>query len=453
MAIPAPTTELAISSGSGASSSFTPQANSVLIVFGCADRASNAPGVLSLSNTGGLTFTEIVSKQSANNTGVGQRIAAWRANVGPSPSSMTITVSSTSASVILKHAISFPQSEVSPGDWPSTSGEVTSGGDPDFDLGSVGANSAVVATVISNGTGAFSPPSGHTEIADAGSGFCRGTSAYMLATANPDGQFTSSNGKSQIIAFEVKPKVVYTWALDPAAFNWVGGDLSAYKKYTMELVSAEYRIAASAIDWLLTHRFDMATIAYNFVPVGLDVRYNRRFDFGIAAYQINPGDLTIQHNRYMELGSIEYRIAGGSMDIEVIESGVTTMTLTETDYEFIPGSISVVYNRVFALGAANYDVTSDVDFLYSRRYDMRSADYNIGGGDIDMSRTRHMEMGSAAYNIVSGEANAIFYLIWGLEEANYDIETEDEDGGFFVRNRWRDTAPYEPFWQDTGIYG
>jgi len=77
-----------------ASASFTPAANSLLVVF--AQVEGNAAGTAevpswSISNTGGLTFTKRVESPSLSAAYYGT-IVCWTAQVGGSPSAMTVTV-------------------------------------------------------------------------------------------------------------------------------------------------------------------------------------------------------------------------------------------------------------------------------------------------------------------------------------------------------------------------
>lgn len=78
------------------STSFTPAANSILIVFGAAYRVFNTISPPAASG-GGLTYNLIGT--ATLDTGIHRiSVRAWYAAVGGSPSSMQVTVSSTSAS-------------------------------------------------------------------------------------------------------------------------------------------------------------------------------------------------------------------------------------------------------------------------------------------------------------------------------------------------------------------
>ena len=79
--------------GSYTTGSFTPSANSLLTVIVCAETnngSSNISASLTITDSAGLTWTAITNVGNSTSWATGMR--AWRAPVGASPSSMTVTV-------------------------------------------------------------------------------------------------------------------------------------------------------------------------------------------------------------------------------------------------------------------------------------------------------------------------------------------------------------------------
>ena len=79
--------------GSYTTGSFTPSANSLLTVIVCAETnngSSDISASLTITDSAGLTWTAITNVGNSTSWATGMR--AWRAPVGASPSSMTVTV-------------------------------------------------------------------------------------------------------------------------------------------------------------------------------------------------------------------------------------------------------------------------------------------------------------------------------------------------------------------------
>lgn len=80
------------------SNSFSPPAGSVLVVSWVGNTAIGNPSAPSISNTGGLTFTQQNWRSSADSGGAHGQAAIWTAVAASAPGSMTVTVTTGSGS-------------------------------------------------------------------------------------------------------------------------------------------------------------------------------------------------------------------------------------------------------------------------------------------------------------------------------------------------------------------
>ena len=144
--------------------SFTPTANSLLVVSAGA-RALALPGLPTIGNTGGLTFTPIIDGLYDIGSGARARSRTWAAVIGSSPGGMTVT-SSTTAGRICIAVIEI----IGQGGIPANAAATPSAtGDPTMVLGSAPAASSLVLAFLtgSRAGAAITPPTGFTELAEA----------------------------------------------------------------------------------------------------------------------------------------------------------------------------------------------------------------------------------------------------------------------------------------------
>ncbi len=206
MAISTPTAAQALKSAASASvvsDSFTPAANSELIVVGVGARSTAAASKPTISNTAGLTFTEL-GVATAGQFGGYAHIVVWRVSVGASPSSMTYTISSTSASRTGTWAYTFPQSEVSSGAWPAAIAQKTGGSSTAISPGPFGTDEAAIVFFASNqASDDLSDDSGYAELFEtSGSTFSRYRTTFDASS--PATSFTVSGQTNVMVAVALR---------------------------------------------------------------------------------------------------------------------------------------------------------------------------------------------------------------------------------------------------------
>lgn len=207
------------------SASFTPSANSKLFVCMAVqiDTSVDTMGLTSsISNTGGLSFTERGAYVSGGwSTGGGYNLygRVWHADVGGSPSSMTVTVDADSGggthcfySLIIFDVTGydtgnpFPQAQVTNVEDNSSSNSKSM----TATLGSAPTNGNMVIAFFGAGAdtgGGFATPTGFTAIVNQSQAYCQGAVFYSTSTTSTT--ITCSDvgndvGNSGVIAWELK---------------------------------------------------------------------------------------------------------------------------------------------------------------------------------------------------------------------------------------------------------
>jgi len=236
------------SSATLVSSAFTPTANSRLFVFAFAERAAHVVARdWNITNTGGLSFT--LQDQSTlydwnGDANYAANCIGWYADIGGSPTSMTVTVQPDLAGGSL-HYISlivfdvtgydtgtpFAQASVDNGaelgGGDSESGTLTLGGAPT-------SGNLVVAMFASSADtgGAFATPSGYTVLTSQNnSGYCHAgvfyhTSTTTAAVACTDLGDTVGNWGGIIFEMTLESGGDLSVSVDTATIDAVVGDIS-----------------------------------------------------------------------------------------------------------------------------------------------------------------------------------------------------------------------------------
>jgi hypothetical protein len=164
---------------------------------------SFTPTAFSIADSAGLSWDAIHSLGQYLGTSPGIRVKSWQAQVGPSPVSMTVTVSGSNCNNFTLHVFEITGSAVAA---PTNVDDATStSGDPALVLpGSPAASSAVISFTYHSGTGFDTVPTNFTSLrTTVFSTQTRMTTAYDAGLAGTGAAWSSTGANTIAIAFEV----------------------------------------------------------------------------------------------------------------------------------------------------------------------------------------------------------------------------------------------------------
>ena len=193
---PASKTADAAVANSVTSSAFVPLANYWLYAFGCARNSSgNLVTAPTISDTVGLSWSVIRDTLYDDASSPRIRGVLWRAQLGASTVSMTVTAAHASAGNMNLHVFQMPYGSLNG----NVNDALNAAGDPSASLPSAPAgDSMVLATFCFYGGATPTAPSGFTGIStiNNNSGALRSQVVYMMPTAAQTAAWTTSGTKS-----------------------------------------------------------------------------------------------------------------------------------------------------------------------------------------------------------------------------------------------------------------
>lgn len=184
------------------SASMTPTASALLVAFG-ASRASALVGAIGMSG-GGLTWTSLAAALMDTGAGLRNRSGLYAAIVPSSPSAMTVTASSTSATRMGLVVVQITGQSGIPGNAIGSVNAEAETGDPSMVLGSApAAASTVLCFGAFNGAVTVTPPAGFTELDELIATDLVIEVAYDAASAPTTNAYSTTNNRSTGAAVEV----------------------------------------------------------------------------------------------------------------------------------------------------------------------------------------------------------------------------------------------------------
>ena len=337
--------------GSYTTGSFTPSANSLLTVIVCAETnngSSNISASLTITDSAGLTWTAITNVGNSTSWATGMR--AWRAPVGASPSSMTVTVDCGANNIYeyLVDAIdstgydtSSPIGATATGGGSGSNGLGTDGA-ASITLSAAPASSSLVIGALggdTSSTGGVTYGTGWTELYDV-----RGPGEAFLQVQERTGSTSTTVGwndictsgtawKSLGLAFEVKAAasevtaaltgsssttssgtvgIAHDQAITGSAVTASAGTLSPLVEYSAALTGAEVTASAGTLAPVQTAALtgSAATVSAGSVASTRTVAISGS-EVETAAGTLTPGSETIA-----ELTGAEVTASVGSLAVE-----------------------------------------------------------------------------------------------------------------------------------------
>lgn len=192
--------------------SFTPGANTRVVVFGTAYRSNNVCGKPAISDSlGTLTWTELASVESSNTTTADLYTVIWISNdLGASPAAMTVTVTASPASALTASAVSVLTADTDGTALQTASGEDLSAGDPSFTFAAApGTSNIVLGCNWAVGGNQITKPTGYTNLYDntPTNVVARRHEVFYANASAPQGpnQSTSTNLRQTVVAVELAP--------------------------------------------------------------------------------------------------------------------------------------------------------------------------------------------------------------------------------------------------------
>lgn len=187
------------------STSFTPTANSLLMVHGWARiNAGATSAAFSIDNTGGLSFTLEEENPVASGSSPSGRVAVWSCAIGSSPSAMTVTITQTEAVQVILQIFDVLGAESSITNIGVDDSNV---GDPSASISAPSAGSMVVAAAGFCGGESPATPLA-TQLAEkiqtGGNNAVLETSYTLENGPSSAAWTTASNTRSAVILYEIK---------------------------------------------------------------------------------------------------------------------------------------------------------------------------------------------------------------------------------------------------------
>lgn len=315
-------TAAATTGTSTATASFTPTAGDRLFAF-LYCRNGSAYVDPTISDSAGLTWTQVGGDFDGAAANPFIRARLYWADVGGSPSSMTVTCT---VGTSTQHGLTVIQVPMGANpDTANVSSGINAAGDPSATI--TGTPAAVLSFAVAQNSNVYTQPTGHTEIVDvapASAAFRIGVS-YDLTTPSTTAAWTSGNLSSLSILLELKESAgsAYTLTADGGSFALTGTAASLNASRLLTAASGSFALTGTAANLTAARVLAAAGGSFTLTGTAAVLTASRVLVADSATFTLTGGDATLIYTPMtatytLAAGSGEFTLTGTPATLQVI---------------------------------------------------------------------------------------------------------------------------------------